>query len=153
MARLIDADALLEHIKGLPTWFEDGGGMWSCLDGYPKGLFYPEDIISSIENAPIVDAIVLPCKVGDTVYGQLHCYGREIHECKVTRIKACQFKDGSLHYFLDVEFDIIDPYYNDGRMMRCGNQTVFGEDYGNWNRVYLTEEEAEFAKMECDRNE
>ena len=57
MARLIDADALSEHIKGLPTWFEDGGGMWSCLDGYPKGLFYPEDIISSIENAPIVDAV------------------------------------------------------------------------------------------------
>ena len=57
MARLIDADALSEHIKGLPTWFEDGGGMWSCLDGYPKGLFYPEDIISSIENAPTVDAV------------------------------------------------------------------------------------------------
>ena len=57
MARLIDADALSEHIKGLPTWFEDGGGMWSCLDGYPNGLFYPEDIISSIENAPTVDAV------------------------------------------------------------------------------------------------
>ena len=56
MARLIDADALSEHIKGLPTWFEDGGGMWSCLDGYPNGLFDPEDIISSIENAPTVDA-------------------------------------------------------------------------------------------------
>ena len=63
MARLIDADALSEHIKGLPTWFEDGGGMWSCLDGYPNGLFYPEDIISSIENAPTVDAVeVVRCK-------------------------------------------------------------------------------------------
>ena len=89
--------------------------------------------------------VELPCKVGDTVYGQLHWRGEKIHECKVTKIKVCQFKDGSLHYFLDLEFYIIDPYYNDGRQMLCGNQAVFGEDYGTWNRVYRTRAEAERA--------
>lgn len=96
--------------------------------------------------------VELPCKVGDTVYGKLHWYGEKIHECKVVKSKVCQFKDGSLHYFLDLEFYIIDHYYNDGRQMRCGNQAVFGEDYGTWNRVYLTREEAEKA-LEERRND
>ena len=87
MARLIDADALSEHIKGLPTWFEDGGGMWSCLDGYPKGLFYPEDIISSIENAPTVDAVeVVRCKdcrfIIDREDGTHGCYLHFLEDCK-----------------------------------------------------------------------
>lgn len=54
--RLIDANALIKHMKDLPTRYEDGGGSWLCLDGYPKGMFDPEDVISSIENAPTVDA-------------------------------------------------------------------------------------------------
>lgn len=119
-----------------------------CNSGLIRGeLKFLKGCVNTI---PTVDAIILPCKVGDTVYGQFHWHGKEIYECKVTRIKACQFKDGSLHYFLDVEFDIIDHYYNDGRMMRCQNQAVFGEDYGSWNRVYLTKKEAELAKKAGD---
>ena len=55
--RLIDANALIKHMKDLPTRYEDGGGSWLCLDGYPKGMFDPEDVISSIDNAPTVDAV------------------------------------------------------------------------------------------------
>lgn len=50
--RLIDADALLEHIKGLPTWWADGGGVYGQAMKYPEGMFDVEDVVSSIENAP-----------------------------------------------------------------------------------------------------
>lgn len=135
--RLIDANEAIER----------------QLYGNSKPIIYRQYAVEVLQNTPTVNAIILPAKCGDTVYGQLHCFGKEIHECKVTRIKACQFKDGSLHYFLDVEFDIIDRYHNDGRMMRCQNQAVFGEDYGSWNRVYLTKKEAELAKKAGDGNE
>lgn len=87
--------------------------------------------------------ITLPVQVGDIVYGQFINYGKEIHECKVTKSKLCQFKDKTIRYFVDVEFDIIDPFYNDGRLTRCGCQAVYGNDFGDWYRVYLTKEEAE----------
>ena len=50
--RLIDANALLEHIKGLPTWWADGGGVYGQAMKYPEGMFDVEDVVSSIENAP-----------------------------------------------------------------------------------------------------
>ena len=40
--RLIDANALMVHMKDLPRW---------------EGMFEPEDVISSVENAPTVDAV------------------------------------------------------------------------------------------------
>ena len=59
--------------------------------------------------------IKLPCKIGDTVYGHFQCYdGNEIRECKVIEIRACHFKaDFECYYFVDVEFNIIDPFYMD----------------------------------------
>jgi hypothetical protein len=45
-----------------------------------------------------------PVKIGDTVYGQFDWYGKEIHECKIVKVKVCQFRDKSFHCFLDVEF-------------------------------------------------
>lgn len=86
---------------------------------------------------------VLPVQVGDTVYGRFSTYGKEVHQCKVVKVKACQFKDRTVRYFLDLEFDIIDPFFRDGRLMRCGMQAIYGEDWGDWYRVYLTREEAE----------
>lgn len=86
---------------------------------------------------------VLPVQVGDTVYGRFSTYGKEVHQCKVVKVKACQFKDRTVRYFLDLEFEIIDPFYRDGRLMRCGMQAIYGEDWGDWYRVYLTREEAE----------
>jgi len=52
MARMIDADALLEHIKDLPTWWADGGGVYGQAMKYPEGMFDAEDVVASIENAP-----------------------------------------------------------------------------------------------------
>ena len=86
---------------------------------------------------------VLPVQVGDTVYGRFSTYGEEVHQCKVVKVKACQFKDRTMRYFLDLEFYIIDPFFNDGRLMRCGMQAIYGADFGDWYRVYLTREEAE----------
>lgn len=106
-----------------------------------------ERCLQKLEAQPTTDAVVLPCKIGDTVYGNY--YGKT-QECKVIKSKVCQFKDGSLHYFLDVEFYIIDPYYCDGRLMRCHHQAVFGESFGGWDRAYLTREEAEAALAKMD---
>lgn len=55
--RLIEANALAEHIKDLPTWWADDGGFYGGAMKYPEGMFIPEDIISSIKNAPTVDAV------------------------------------------------------------------------------------------------
>ena len=52
------------------------------------------------------------------------------------------FKD----YFVDVEFNIIDPFYMDGRLMTCRHQAVIGNDYGSWERVFFIREEAEEAE-------
>ena len=56
--------------------------------------------------------IKLPCKIGDTVYGHFQCYdGKKIRECKVIGIRASHFKaDFECYYFVDVEFNIIDPF-------------------------------------------
>lgn len=50
--RPIDANALLEHIKDLPTWWADGGGVYGQAMKYPEGMFDVEDVVASIENAP-----------------------------------------------------------------------------------------------------
>lgn len=77
--------------------------------------------------------IELPCKIGDTVYGHFQCYdGKEIRECKIIGIRAYQFKaDSECYYFVDIEFNIIDPFYTDGRLMTCRHQAVIGNDYGS----------------------
>ena len=85
----------------------------------------------------------LPVQVGDTVYGRFRSYGKEVHKCEVVKSRIVQFKDGTLRCFLDLEFDIEDPFYHDGRLMRCGMQAIYGADFGDWYRVYLTREEAE----------
>lgn len=55
MGDYIDRDELIKHVKDLPTWWEDGGGVYGPPMKYPEGLFYPEDVIASIENAPAAD--------------------------------------------------------------------------------------------------
>lgn len=101
----------------------------------------------SVENAANIlinnGVTVLPAQVGDTVYGRFPPYGEEVQQCEVVKSKLCQFKDRTVRYFLDLEFNIIDPYFNDGRLMRCSTQAVYGADFGNWYRVYLTREESE----------
>lgn len=105
-----------------------------------------EEEAKSLATALIANGVmVLPVQVGDTVYGRFSHRGENIHECRVIRVKLCQNKNKTIDFLLDVEFDIIDPYYCDGRLMTCWNQVVFGSDFGSWDRVYRTREEAEAA--------
>lgn len=57
MSDLISRSALMEHIKDLPTWWADDGGVYPGSMKYPEGMYYPEDIISSIESAPTIEAV------------------------------------------------------------------------------------------------
>lgn len=50
--RPIDANALLDHIKDLNTWYNDDGYIYGYDMKYPDGMFFPDDIIASIENTP-----------------------------------------------------------------------------------------------------
>ena len=62
MARYIDADKLIKHIKDLPTWKEMLGVGWKSTR-YPSGMFDCEDIINSIDNQPTADVEeVVRCK-------------------------------------------------------------------------------------------
>ena len=55
-ADLIDRQALLEHIKDVPTWSQVLGEGYRP-NKYPAGMYDPGDIISSVENAPSIDAV------------------------------------------------------------------------------------------------
>jgi hypothetical protein len=87
--RLIDADALVKHIKDLPTWWADDGGVYPGGSmKYPDGMYYPEDIISSIDNAPTVPAVEVVhahwVYDGDEVDGNIqahcsNCFAGDVH--------------------------------------------------------------------------
>ena len=55
MKRYIDASKLKEHIKDLPTWWADSGGVYGVSMKYPEGMFDCEDIINSIDSQPTAD--------------------------------------------------------------------------------------------------
>lgn len=63
MSDQISRSALIEHIKDLPTWWADAGGFYPGSMKYPEGMYNPEDVISSIENAPTIEAALV-------VYGE-----------------------------------------------------------------------------------
>ena len=54
--RYINANALLEHIKDLPTW-SDAEGVKGKPMKYPEGMFDCDDVINSINNAPAADVV------------------------------------------------------------------------------------------------
>lgn len=62
MAEYIEREALIAHIKDLPTWWADAGGVYGRSMKYPEGMFDCEDVISSVENAPVAD--VAPVRHG-----------------------------------------------------------------------------------------
>lgn len=63
MDEYIDREALIAHIKDLPTWWADAGGVYGRSMKYPEGMFDCEDVISSVENAP-------PADVAPVVHGR-----------------------------------------------------------------------------------
>ena len=97
-----------------------------------------------IEAAHLADhllahgVIVLPCKVGDTVYV---VWGKEVVEAVVTWIRP--FVGEKITEFRgDAVCTIHDPFYNDGRTMKQRLYIVFGKD------AFATREEAEAALKE-----
>lgn len=58
---LISRSALIAYVKEVPTYDPTDRGF--IFKRYPKGLFAPDDIVKSIQNAPAVDAVeVVRCK-------------------------------------------------------------------------------------------
>ena len=92
--------------------------------------------------------VVLPCKVGDEVWFVCKesgfCMERGVYRGIVTRIKGIQRRDAENLYLVDVDYELLDPYYNDGRKMKSECQCSYTE-YGSWKRFYLTREAAEEA--------
>ena len=105
-----------------------------------KSHCYDNNIYNRLREYEIAEEqgllLRLPCKVGDTVW----C----IFEGKVYKGKAERFAywhdtiDGD-YVNIDVTYNIIDPFYTDGRLMRRCDPKRYG------NRVFLTKEEAEKA--------
>lgn len=62
MAEYTEKEALIAHIKDLPTWWADAGGVYGRSMKYPEGMFDCEDVIGSVENAPAAD--VAPVRRG-----------------------------------------------------------------------------------------
>lgn len=79
--------------------------------------------------------VVLPCKVGDTVW--ITSYNR-IDEATVTMIRPFVLANG-VEFRGNAEITIEDPFYRDGRLLKQDVFIVFGKD------AFLTSEEAEAA--------
>ena len=79
MAEYIEREALIAHIKDLPTWWADAGGVYGRSMKYPEGMFDCEDVISSIENAPAAD--VAPVAHGRIVGSLEHGRYRRRFSC------------------------------------------------------------------------
>ena len=90
MSDYIDRQAAIDALKGLPTWWADGGGYYGGAQPPMVALLDPEDAVSAIENLP--SAEVEPVKKGKWIYdNQFHWYRASCSECgykRVTDIKA-----------------------------------------------------------------
>jgi hypothetical protein len=106
-------------------------------NGYCTGVNWGRNTIA---DAPTVDALVLPCKVGDAVWTVAY---NKVYKAKVVCIRPFVYKD-----FVEFRGNVIitypDPYYSDGRPLTQELFAVFGKD------TFLTEEEAKagLAKMD-----
>lgn len=79
--------------------------------------------------------VLLPCKVGDTVWLSMY---DEVKEAKVVCIRPFVFQD-KVEFRGNAEWTGEDPFYNDGRPLTQEVFIVFGKD------AFLTREEAEAA--------
>lgn len=55
MAEYIERESIIAHMKDLPTWWADDGGVYGKSMKYPDGMFDCEDVIGSLEGAPAAD--------------------------------------------------------------------------------------------------
>lgn len=107
---LISRSALLEKATGVVTYDEGG---WDCN--------VRAVLVDDVLKSPAVDAVVLPCKVGDTVWG-IRNYNGVSH--------PQQGKVDQMYYTNDMRLHIKIKHI-------C---------IGEWgNKIFLTREEAEAA--------
>ena len=115
MSRLIDADKLYDYISDVFTQF--GHDVMSV-----------KDALKAVETAPTVNAVELPCKVGDTVYDI--SWNGKIRNCKILMIYQ------NMYYVWKIR---ISPSIG-------GEYAVVVDAIGK--TVFLTREEAEQALRE-----
>lgn len=85
--------------------------------------------------------VVLPCKVGDTVYV---IYGGKVYECRVSQTRTFQQENGDMTYAGNAIFEVEDLFYRDGRKEEV-NVAVRFYPKGTDHDCYNTREEAEKA--------
>ena len=119
MADLIDRQAALEK-------------------SFDIGIF--SNVVSAYDIAtlPAVNAVVLPCKVDDTVYV---IWGKDIVEATVYCIRPFIFEDHT-EFRGNAICVIEDPFFDDGRLMKHDLFIIFGFD------AFLTYEEAKAVLKE-----
>ena len=83
MAEYTEKEALIAHIKDLPTWWADAGGVYGRSMKYPEGMFDCEDVISSVENAPAAD--VAPVRHGRWEDSADEWFGTDVYTCSKCR--------------------------------------------------------------------
>ena len=93
--------------------------------------------------------VILPCKVGDTVWFYLYenrgGIKKGIYQGIITELKAVQRLNRDAPLFLAfVCFEYPDPWYSFEKLSTSEMHCSFGE-YGSWVQFYLTREEAEAA--------
>ena len=122
--RLIDADVLLKHLT-------------NCIET-TKGLYRSVCVAIKcfVEQMPTVDAVILPCKVGDTVLVLGDRFPAEIEEVRITKYGV---------FFVYVEYDRsyeLTEVWDDGEFQESDiGKTVF---------LTLDEYESALAKMYGD---
>lgn len=129
--RLISYDALIAHLD-------------SCIE-QGKGLFKSVCVAIKcfVAQMPTVDAVVLPCKVGDAVWTVVY---QKVYKAKVVCIRPFVYKD-FVEFRGNVIITYLDPFNLNGRPIAQEIFAVFGKD------TFLTEEEAKaaLAKMDGER--
>ena len=81
--KYIEREALIEHIRDLPTWWADSGGVYGQAMKYPEGMFDCDDVINSVANAPAAD--VVEVVHGEWLEVQYTYFGAKRYECSQCR--------------------------------------------------------------------
>ena len=110
MADLISRQAAIDALKGLPTWWADGGGYYGGAQPPMVALLDPEDAVSAIENLPSeqpeyrLDEWCTDCKEYDT---EKHCCPRfnQVIRTTLNEMKSERKKGKwNTYYHSDIDF-------------------------------------------------
>lgn len=101
----------------------------TCKDciHYALCKFMDGEICNHFKDKSLI--IELPCKVGDVVYGNFY-RSKSITKGIVISVKSITNKYHP-RTIIEVEYEYIDPYYNDGRKSKCSSWAVYEQICGN----------------------